>query len=349
MKGLGLIFLFLNCFWIYSQNADSLLKSYCDINAFKGCIAAVSVDGEIKYFGEAGFADDRTQTKFEKDTKTRIASIVKPMTAIGVMKLVEQKKISLNDPIKKYIPEYSDSLKDKITILQILSHTAGIPGYQNKKEKENKKNYNNTEEAFSIFKNRPLIAEPGTKFSYTSYGYVVLGVLIERVSGMPYVEYMQKEIWNPLKMFHTEQEDANSIYYNKANLFEKSQKNKLSSVNPTNLSDRVPGGGIHSTLNDLLKFGQAILDNKLISDSLLNKMLINQKPVQEGNGYGLGFTLYGENPDHGIVFGHGGAQTGASNLLFIVPKRKAVIIVLSNTSRANKTIGEIAVCLLQGL
>ena len=349
MKHFILFISIFQVFWVNAQDLDSLLNNYFNQKAFQGCIAAVSIDGKTKHFGQAGYADLRTKTKFDKETKTRIASLVKPMTAIAIMQLVEKGKISLNDPIQKYIPEYTDSLKDKITIEQVLSHTAGIPGYLNKKEKENQKDYKDLEAAFSIFKNRPLIAKPGEKFSYTSYGYVVLGILIERVTKTPYIKHMQKLIWEPLKMTNTEQEKANTIYFKKANTFHKDSRGKIKYENPTNLSDRVPGGGVHSSIEDLISFGNAVLNNSMIADSSLTKMLVNQKPIPQGNGYGLGFTLYGENPDHGIIYGHGGAQIGASNLIFIIPKRKAVIVVLSNTSGANRTVGEIAVELLNYL
>lgn len=323
------------------QNLDSILNVHHKNNEFAGVVAGISIDGEIKYWGQAGVAISKDSISFNLDTKTRIASIVKPMTAVAIMQLVQKGKLNLDDPISKYIKEYSQGSKGKITIKQVMSHTAGIPGYKNKKEKENKKNYKDLESAFAIFKDRDLLFEPGTNYNYTSYGYVVLGVLIERISGESYLQYMQKNIWIPLWMRQTQSEKLKSKYESKAGLFQY-ENGQIKKAKATNLSDRVPGGGVHSSLRDVLMFGDGIVLEKLVRDSTLQLMMKDPGLKKKGNGYGLGWTLFGENPELGPIFGHGGAQTGCSGLLFIIPKKKAVIAVLSNTSGANENIRKIA-------
>lgn len=343
-----LIFSFLYVHFAYSQELDSILNKHYQNKEFAGVVAGISIDGKITHSGQAGYANIKDSSKFSIDMHTRIASMVKPMTAIGIMQLVQKGKIKLEDPISNYIKEYSEESKSKITINQVMSHTSGIPGYKSKNEKENKKEYKNLESAFKIFKDRPLEFEPGTNYSYTSYGYVVLGILIERVSGESYAKYMQNNIWIPLSMNHTQSEKFKFKYDSKASLYHK-ENGEIKKAKETNISDRIPGGGVHSTLRDVLMFGEGIVLEKMILDSTFRLMIKDPGLKKGGNGYGLGLTLYGENPDLGPIYGHGGAQTGCSGILFIIPKKKAVIAVLSNTSGANKSVGEIAVELLQFL
>ena len=121
------------------------------------------------------------------------------------------------------------------------------------------------------------------------------------------------------------------------------KKGKTKSAKYVDLSNRVPGGGFYTTVEDLLKFGQAILDHSLISEASLAEMTTDYGFKKEGNGYGLGWYLYGTNPTHGDVFGHNGGQAGCSSFLMLLPKTRTVIAVLSNTSgdRPMQTVGNI--------
>ena len=332
-----------------AQELDSVLQKYYNQKEFAGVIAGISIDGKITHLGQAGFAYLEDSTQFSLDMHTRIASIVKPMTAIAIMQLVEQKKIHLDDPVAKHIPEFSKGNKSKITVRQLLSHTAGVPGYKNDKEQEDLKHFKNLEKAFSAIKKRELSFDPGSQYSYTSYGYLVLGILIERISGKSYENYMMENIWSPLWMVQTHSENLKTQYSFKARLYSKNENGTIVRASKNDLSDRVPGGGVHSTLRDLLKFGDGINNHQLIGDSTLQIMLQDPQIKQGGNGYGLGFTLYGNNPLVGPIFGHSGSQTGCSALLFILPEKKATICILSNTSGANAAIGKTGMELLQSV
>jgi CubicO group peptidase (beta-lactamase class C family) len=342
-----IFFLFLiNGLNTIGQELDSLINTYYNKNEFAGIIAGISIDGNITQYGKAGFADLKNQIPYDLDKHTRIASIVKPMTAVAVMQLAEKGKIHLDSSIVKYIPEYNGPQKNLITVRQILNHTSGIPGYKGKREIENKKQYKNLEAAFKNFKKRALISIPGKEFHYTSYGYVVLGILIERVSNLSYNNYMKTNIWIPSWMIQTGIEDYKFKYNSKASLYRLNKKGGIQQTKGNNLSDRIPGGGVHSNCRDILHFGNEIIKNKLITDSSLQIMLVDPQIKEGGNAYALGFTLYGEKPNLGPIYGHSGSQTGASAILFIIPDKKAVITVISNTSGVNKIVGEIAVKLL---
>lgn len=320
----------------FQQDANQLLQTSISENKFVGVTAGFSIDSTIVWAAGAGYSNSDQKTAFTEATLTRIASLVKPMTAIAIMQLYEQNKIDLDKAIQEYIPDFPVKKAGAITVRQLLSHTSGIAEYQSDKERENKKEYPTLKDATDIFKDRDLTGTPGAVYQYSTYGYVVLGLIIEKVSGMTYENYMQKNIWDKAGMAHTGIEHYGKNYPGKSELYHKNNKGKIKSQTPTNLSDRVPGGGIYSCLTDMLKFGRAVINNDLIKANTLEEMLQNPGIRKEGNPYGFGWFLYGENPKYGNVFGHGGAQTGASAQMMILPKEKTAIVVLSNTSGANQ-------------
>jgi CubicO group peptidase (beta-lactamase class C family) len=299
-----------------------------------GISAGYAVDGKVSWQSAAGYADISENRLFETSTKLRIASIAKSMTALAVMQLWEAGKLDLDAPIQTYIPEYPKQAQTQITIRHLLSHTPGIAGYKNLKEQNNTKEYKTLTDALSIFKNRPLLFEPGTKYSYTTYGYTVLGVIIERVSGDSFEEYMQQNIWDKAGMTNTgvakfgiNLEGASKIYRRKGG------KGKAREGMETNLSDRIPGGGFYTTVTDILKFGNAVIKNVFVKRKTLDFMREHHSLEKERNGYGFGWFLYGARPNEGEIIGHSGAQMGASSQLWIVPEKKVVTVVLANTSR----------------
>lgn len=272
-----------------------------------------------------------------------IASIAKPMTAIGIMQLVEKEKVDLDAPLQTYLSDFPEKKEGTITLRQLLQHASGIPAYAKMKEQENTQDYPDLKAAMDIFQNRELLSKPGAEFNYTSYGYVVLGRVIEEVSGMSYEAYMQKNIWDPAGMSQTGIEVYQSDHPEKTSIYHRKKAGKIKLAQETNLSDRIPGGGLYATVEDLLRFGEAVLNNKLISETSLQAMMQDSGLKKEENAYGLGWYLYGKNPKYGEVIGHTGGQTGCSAMFMLMPEVKTVIVSLSNTSGAMQRVSNVAV------
>lgn len=328
-----------------AADASDLMKDAISQGEMAGVSAGVHINGELVWSASEGYANVDEKTAFTTTTITRIASISKPMTAVAIMQLKESGKIALDDKVSKYIDVFSkEELKD-ITIKHLLGHSSGIQGYKDNKEANNLLGYATLEDALAIFIERDLAFAPGTDFSYTTYGYVVLGLLIEVVSGQSYEQYMKENIWDPIGMINTSVEEFDREYANKSLLYHKSKGTGPVLEDPTNLSDRVPGGGIQSSVEDVLRFGSALLDGSLISANSLQEMTTNTGLKKDGNSYGLGWYLYKSNTPHGAVFGHNGAQIGCSAFLFLLPDQNKVTVVLSNTSGANTTVSTAAVTL----
>ncbi len=332
---------------IYGQNsisskAQALLDDAISDGQFAGVAAGFSVDGQIAWTGSAGYSDQENDQKAEVDMLTRTASLAKPMTAICIMQLVERGLIDLDAPIQTYLPDYPKKPEGEITTRHLLQHSAGISGYKNAKERENKTGYASLKEVVDVFKDRDLLASPGEEFHYTSYGYVVLGLIIEQVSGMSYEAYIQKNIWDKCGMKNTSIERFGETYSNKSKLYHINKKGKIREVKQSNLSNRVPAGGFQTTITDILRFGEAVLNHSLISENSLSSMLVAPDIKNPGTSYGLGFGLYGEHPKYGNAFGHEGGQVGATTFLVFLPQEKTVIAVLANTSGAFKDVLRIA-------
>lgn len=336
-KSFSLLILFLFSFTIgFSQNktqqADALLNKLITDNISSGAVAGYSINGETIWKSAAGFTNKKKNILFKENTYTRIASITKAFTAVAVMQLVEQNLVKVDDPIQKYVPNFPKNKKGTITVRHLLEHSSGIKGYKNNKERETKKEYPNMIDAMNVFKNRKLAFKPGTDYSYTTYGYVVLGVLIENVSGKTYEEYIQKNIFDKAGMKNTKLEKFGIVVQNKSSLYHLNKKRKVEEVETNNLSNRIPAGGYYSTVDDLLAFGNAVIENKLIKENTLALMTTNNGLKKEGNPQGFGWFLYGGKPNHAAIIGHSAGQTGVSGQFFIIPQRKTVLVVLANTS-----------------
>lgn len=299
--------------------------------------------GEEKIVVAAGYRDVESEIPFEKLTLNRIASISKSMTAVAALQLYEQGLLDLDEPIATYLPDYPQQHASRITTRHLLLHSSGIGSYKSAKETESKHEYASLTEAATVFQERKLVDEPGNAEHYTTYGYVVLGMVIEAVSGQTYEAYMKEHIWDVADMTQTGVERMSEDYENKSKLYLRSKRAKIRLSETNNLSNRIPGGGIYSTADDLLKFGQAVLDHRLINENTFTMMMEEPGLAYEGNPYGMGWFLYGKNPELGQVYGHTGGQTGCSAVLLIMPEKNAVIVVMSNTSHTMNHVFGIAV------
>ncbi len=321
-----------------NEKAQIILNELITENNIIGTAGGYTQNGEIGWIGQAGFADQNKKTPFTGTTLNRIASIAKPMTAIAIMQLVEQGKIDLDVPIQTYIPDYPKQEKTQITTRHLLSHTSGIGGYQGGKETETTVAYKTLTDALSIFKDRDLLFEPGTRYSYTTYGYTVLGVIIERVSGQSFEDFMQEYIWDKAKMVNTGVEKFGQKKANQSSIYHRNRKGKTKEAKENNLSNRIPGGGLYTTVEDMLKFGNAVINNVFVTEETMNLMREHHSLEKERNAYGFGWFLYNPKPNEGAIIGHSGAQTGASNQLMIIPEKKFVAVILSNTSGAFQAV-----------
>lgn len=320
-------------------SAKDLLDGLAESGQVAGVVGGVMADGEITWMHASGVASDNEP--MTNGTVLRIASIAKPMTAVALMQLAEKGKIDLDAPVTEVLSDYPQW--SEITPRQLLAHTSGIGAYANKKEASNTAQYASIEDAVNIFSSRDLESAPGETYAYTTYGYVVLGLIIEKASGMTYGEYMHQNVFTPAGMQHTyvwgEQTESETI----SELYASNGKGKIRKDKNTDLSDRIPGGGILSTAEDVLLFANAVMGNKLISRASFDELITDTGAKTSDNAYGMGWYLYGENPRLGNTVGHPGAHEGCSAHFFMFPEHDASLVVIANTSNAMSAVSGTAV------
>jgi len=315
------------------ENVVSLIENAYQKKEFVGLSAGVIDENGTIWNKNIGYRDQKNELDFNEHTISRIASVTKIFTAAAIMQLIEKDKLSLGTLVGGYLPEFSSGLKSTITVKHLLEHSSGISHYQGKKEINNTNSYESLADVLQVYAKRDLLFVPGTKFEYSVYGYVTLGLLIEKVSGLTYEEYLTENLFTPANMEHTSIERIGDFVQNKSKLYHKHSKRKTIEITDHDLSNRTPAGGIQTTLKDLLFFGRALINNTLISKESLELMMTSSRLVKEpDNPYGFGLRIYGKDDDRGRIVGHNGQQLGCSAFLFLFPDKGVVTAVISNTS-----------------
>ena len=340
-------FAFLCCFQVSALRAQDLpdraaayVAQYLEATGMPGVSAAISVGGEIVWSGGAGYADLENEVPASGRTVHRIASISKPITAVALMQLVEDGKVDLDAEIQEYVP-YFPRKEWPVTVRHLLTHTSGVRHYQGL-EFGTKVYYRTVEDALGVFMNDPLKFEPGTQYSYSTYGYNVLAGVIESVSGQGFGDYLKMNVWARAGMDSTDLELRGVLVHGRARGYTRRRDGEFRNVPYTDLSVKWAGGGIISTVEDLLRFADALLKEKLVTGATLKKMLT---PYELKNGdvttYGLGFQV-GVDAKGRRVFGHSGGSTGFSSRLFIYPDDGIAAATISNMQNAGGMVTPLA-------
>src|SRR5262245_5619827 len=192
------------------------------------------------------------------------------MTAVAVIQLADAGKIDLDAEIQTYVP-YFPRKGHPVTVRQLLGHLGGIPHYRNFEKELHIKEHKTTREAIDIFKDFDLVAEPGTKYQYSSYGFNLLGAAVEGASSQSYGDYMREHVWAPLGMKDTRMDDPADIIPNRVHGYDW-EGGKLRNSEFVDVSSRFAGGGTRSTVLDLLKFARGFTDSKLVSAGRVKEM-----------------------------------------------------------------------------
>jgi serine beta-lactamase-like protein LACTB len=293
-----------------------------------GLSAAIVADYNLIWSRGLGLADLEQRVAATPATVYRIASISKTITAVAVMQLAEQGKLDLDAPIQRYCPAFPEKPLP-ITARQLLAHLSGIRGYLSTEELYNTHHYTNLVEPLALFKDDPLQFEPGAQFSYTTYGYTILGCAIEGASSMTYVDYVRQHIVHTAGMGHTRPDDVYAIIANRAQSYRKAPDGEVQNEPLADTSYKIPGGGWCSTAEDLAKFAVAVQTDGLITKETLEQMLTRQK-TRDGQviPFGLGWAI-GERNGHQEVW-HTGALQGVSTILYMRPEQGFAAVLLLN-------------------
>jgi CubicO group peptidase (beta-lactamase class C family) len=300
---------------------QQVIQSYVDNKTFMGTVLVVK-DGKTLINQGYGSADLEWNIPNTPTAKFRLGSITKQFTAASILLLEERGKLKIDDPISKYLPDAPPAWQ-KITIYNVLTHTSGIPSFTGFPD------YSATEwkdttpaELVARFRDKPLDFEPGSKFFYSNSGYVLLGYLIEKISGQTYANFLQQNIFTPLGMADTGIDSNAAILPQRAQGYSPSP-NGTHHAGYISMTIPFSAGALYSTTGDLLKWEQGLFAGKILSPSSLAKMTT---PFKEN--YAMGLTVVTRDGHKRIA--HGGGIEGFNTALEFYPDDKLIVIVLGN-------------------
>lgn len=306
------------------SSIDAHLSGLADDHLFTGSVL-VAQDGPVLISKGYGLADIENGISNTPQTRFRIGSMTKQFTAMAILLLQAQGKLNVGDRICDYIPDCSAAWGE-ITIHQLLTHTSGLPvSYPALTEASATQAPLAPIEIIALFKDEPLQFKPGEKFGYSNVGYILLGYLIEEVSGQSYATFLQGHIFGPLNMKDTGYEhDGSNLAIGYAFL-----DNKADFIN---ISIPFSAGGLYSAVEDLYLWDQALYSEQLVSkeslDTMFNAFVSAPSPYPSQVGYGYGWFV-GEGLNRRVI-GHGGKINGFKSYIQRFPDDKVTIIVLSN-------------------
>lgn len=316
---------------------EAAVKKFMETNGLPGISVAIVEDGAYEWSSGFGMADLENLVPATSSTLYRLASISKPLTAAAAMVLYERGKLDLDAPVQEYCPAFPKK-EAPISTRQILGHLSGIrhdrihsfddPEIINTKHVDDP-----ISGGLDYFKDDPLVAAPGTKFSYSTNGYTVIGCVIEGASGMKYVDFVRENVLQPAGMIHTRVDDYAAIIPSRTRFYTKDSAGKIINSRFVDIGFKTAGDGWLSSADDMAKFEVAMMNDRVVSAATRKLMWTRQKTSGgKETPYGLGWAVDDNLPS---TVSHGGGEWGTSTFIMMSPKQRNGIVVMINLNGGN--------------
>jgi len=311
-----------------ADRMDEVAQYYVNQQQFMGAVLVARGD-QVLFSKAYGFANLEWNIPNTTTTKFRIGSVTKQFTAAAILLLAERGKLKLDDPIKNFCPD-APAAWDAVTLTHLLGHTSGIPSYTNTPDFEKlSASHATPQELVARVRDRALEFAPGSRFSYSNTGYVLLGMAIEKASGAKYADFLKRNIFDPLGLADTGYDDNEAILPKRASGYSPAPQGKVNAMH-VDMSTPFAAGALYSTVDDLRRWQRALFDHQLLSKSSVEKMTSAGK----GN-YGFGLFI-GDK-----AISHGGGIPGFNSRVAYYPATDVVVITLSNLNGPGaEAIGE---------
>jgi D-alanyl-D-alanine carboxypeptidase len=311
------------------EREDAYIASEVASHFFRGSVL-VGIDGKIVFEKAYGIGDEEWNAPNTVHAKFRIASLSKQFTAACILLLQERERLNVHDPISRYLTGLPAAWQT-ISVHQLLTHTSGIPNYTSSSEFGRIKRTGATpQQMIELVADKPLDFAPGTNWSYSNTGYILLGMIIDRTSALSYNEFLKKNILDPLGMANSGYDRATDIIKERASGYQE-KDGKLENADFIDMSIPYAAGDIYSTVEDLYRWNEALAeDGKLLSGASRKQMFSEYtEAAHEGQHYGYGVVIsrlkFGR-----LLYYHGGGVEGFSSSIQRYPKDRVCIVVLSN-------------------
>ena len=288
-----------------------------------GGAIAMMLDGEMVWSQQFGYADLVGKTPVTPTTRFRVGSVSKPLTAAGLALLVERGLIELDAPIQKYIPDFPQK-NDVITTRSLAGHLSGIRNYRGTEACTNNP-YPNLRSGLKKFEDDPLESPPRTKFSYTSYNWNIIGVIMEAAAKQDFLSFMDENVIKPLGLNNTVPDRAGVEDAQRTQFYEILHDGKFHVPPPVDLSFCWPAGGYLSTAEDMVRFGAMHLRPGFLKAESI-KLLFTSQTTDTGTPTNYGIGWFTRNN----VWYHGGDSAGGTAILMLLPAMRLAIGLATN-------------------
>lgn len=308
--------------------ATQLCSDFMDETGTNGIQLSVGKEGKLVWSGTFGYADSENKIRVNDSTLFRINSISKSMTSVALLKLVMEGKLDLDAPVQKYAPGFPLK-KYPITTRQLAGHLSGVRDYKEDDLRDliRTGHFQNATQALAVFKDDSLLFKPRERFHYSTFGWNLIGAIIEGITKEDYLAYMKEHVWSPIGLHSTRGDDSSVPIPNRSKFYDVTgQPNDLG-----DMSYKYPGGGLLSTTNDLVKFGDEILYGQYVDKKLKMTLFQPQKTLDnKETGYGMGWYIGHDKNGHRIWY-HSGDSFSSSSHLVIYPDDNLVVAFLANS------------------
>jgi len=310
----------------YPQLLDQYMQAQSTIRGFSGAVLVMKQNKVLLEKGY-GLADREWNVSNTAETKYRIGSVTKQFTAACILQLIEAGKLSVGDKLSKFYPDFPKG--DSVTIHMLLNHTSGIASYTDIKEFINVAALSLSKDSMiSFFKNKPYNFSPGTKWAYNNSGYFLLGCIIEKLSGLSYSDYLQKNVFDKLEMKNSGVDKLDSVLAMRARGYSRIGKK---TINADYISMGWPfsAGVLYSTVGDLYKWDRALYGNKILSKESLQKMFT---PGKSNYGYGV---IIDSLENHPRIWHNGGIPGFSTNFTRFINDDICTVVFSNNESNTD--------------
>ncbi|MDX1577831.1 MAG: serine hydrolase domain-containing protein [Gemmatimonadota bacterium] len=297
-----------------------------------GMQVAVSVEGHIVWSEGFGHADVETRTPITPLSRFRVGSVSKSLTAAALARLVEDGALDLDAPVQTYVPDFPEK-RWPITTRQLAGHLSGIRHYRGD-EMLSDARYETVSEGLEIFRDDPLLFEPGARYSYSSYAWNLLSAVIEGASGEPFLRHVRTRVFEPLGLRHTVPDWTDSLIAYRTSYYVQGSDGRLLNAPYVDNSYKWAGGGFLSTAEDLVTFADAHARPGFLRAETLELLFTSQQTNDgEETNYGIGWRTVRDDLGRRLV-GHGGGSVGGSTMLILYPEERVAVATIVNMSGA---------------
>jgi len=321
------------------EAVDAAVKHEMVRQRLVGAAVGIVEAGRVIYTQGYGWQDRENRVPASRATMFRWASISKPVTAVAAMQLVEKGKLDLGADVRAYVPEFPDK-GHTITVEQTLNHQSGLPHYQAGKVVAVEREYalphpfEDVVTALDTFALSPLLFEPGTRYGYSTHGYILASAVVQRAGKEKFARQVEERIAKPLGMASFQPDYQWKDIPNRAVGYRKRDGVVVKSTD-TDVSWKLGGGGYISTIGDLARFAAGLVNHRLVGRAAEERMWTPSRLASgEPTHYGLGFDIR-IDPANGRTVSHGGGQEKTSSLMWLRPDERRAIVVFSNNEGAD--------------